>query len=136
MPVTALSVVLAALATYRFTLLVISDALTEPPREAVIKRAYRRQAKRMNMTLEQLAGAEGVVQADRAHDGWKKIVADDDHPPKLAYLITCPWCSSFWLAWPIAAGAVWAPTEWWFQAPAGALAFSAAAGFLAHFASS
>lgn len=133
---TSLSLVLGALATYRLVLLVIADALTEPPREAVIKRAYAKQARRMGTTLDELAGPSAVAQADNTHDGWKKIVADDDHPPKLAYLITCPWCSGVYVAGPVAAAALWAPEASWFQFPAALLAFSAAAGFLANFASS
>ena len=62
-------------------------------------------------------------------------MADDDHPPKLAELITCPWCSSVWLAVPVAAGTLWGGSDWWFRFPAAALAFSAVAGFLAAIAS-
>lgn len=133
---TPLAFVLAALAVYRLSLLVVYDALTERPREAIIRGAYARQAKRMDMTLETLAGKVGMQQADAHRDGWKQVALEDDFPPKLAGLLSCPWCVSPWLAAPVAAGAFWAPAEWWFQYPAGLLACSAVTGFLARFAHS
>lgn len=54
-----------------------------------------------------------------------------EHP--VSYLVTCPWCTSFWV------GAAIAPTAWrlgdtaWFQIPALALAVSYAAGWLSQF---
>lgn len=88
--VTPLVALVAALAVYRLTLLVTSDAVTEPLRER--------------------------------SSGW------------LGELLSCPWCSSMWLAPPVVASAVWWSTgrAWWIAM--GSLAASAVAGFLAEFA--
>lgn len=75
-----------------------------------------------------------LVTADRIFDrprGW----LSERFPRRVRPLLGCPWCASIWLAGPVAAGAFWAGDEWWFQVPAGLLAFSAAAGLLADHAS-
>lgn len=93
--------VLAVLAVYRATLLVVADEITRRPRDWLLRRF----------------GPGHTV----------------------SYLITCPWCSSIWLA-PIVVGtglyADPAPQPgWWWQLGAGSLTASAVAGFLARFAS-
>lgn len=51
---------------------------------------------------------------------------------KVAYLVSCPWCSSFWLAGPVAAVAVRWPRSRLVQAVLLALTASHAAGMLAN----
>jgi hypothetical protein len=106
--VTGTTVVLVLLATYRLALLVSADTITAEVRHAI--------------------------------DNWAAVY-EPDHPAigpswrhGLAYLVHCPWCCSLWLGVPVAAAAVWAPDAWWFQWPALALAGSAAAGYLASYA--
>lgn len=82
---------LAALATFRLTVLVNQDYLTETPRRWLQARL----------------------------------------PEKLAYMIGCPWCASFWLGMPVAVAVVLWPTNRVLIIGLLALALSAAAGLLA-----
>jgi hypothetical protein len=91
--------VLAVLATYRLTLLVVADELTEDLRKPAIAWLDRR-----------------------------------EHF-KLATLIGCPWCASWWIGLPVAWSAHEWGTEWWWQVGALGLAASAVTGLLATFAS-
>lgn len=52
---------------------------------------------------------------------------------KGAYLITCDWCTSLWIAAAAAPLAYWHSTNPWYLIPAIALAFSYIVGFLAQF---
>jgi hypothetical protein len=130
--VTALAAVLGALATYRLALLVTADTLTGPWRESVIRSSYRRDAESRRLTLEEMVGGPAKLsEINRDAEGWKRVVNEDDDAPAVAYLITCPWCSSVYLAVPVAVGAYFGSSSWWFLLPAAALAFSAVAGYLA-----
>lgn len=53
----------------------------------------------------------------------------EDH--LLPYMVTCDWCVSIYTGAAVAAGWGLVGSTLWFQAPAAALAFSYAAGFLA-----
>jgi uncharacterized protein DUF1360 len=103
-----ITVVVFALAVARVTRLVTGDKLTEGPRGRLVDRAWRR-------------WRPAVPVEDRAR-------ADE---PKPAYLLTCPWCASIYVA---AAAAplcwFWGATPWLFI-PALLLAFSQVTGLLA-----
>lgn len=89
--------ILAVLATYRITLLVVADEITRPPRDWLLRRL------------------------------------GPEH--KVSYLITCPWCTALWIAYPVvASGLEWSRT-WWWQLAAGGLAVAGAVGFLSRYAS-
>jgi hypothetical protein len=51
--------------------------------------------------------------------------------PMAAYLLTCPWCVSIWLAIPAAPIIYAYGQHWWLFVPALVLALSAASGWLA-----
>lgn len=89
--------VLAVLACYRLTLLVVADEITSRQRDWLLRRL------------------------------------GPDH--KVSYLITCPWCTSVWLAGPVVwSGLAWS-NGWAWQLAAGTLATAGAVGFLARYAS-
>lgn len=98
-----------ALAVYRLTRLVVEDVLTEPLREKIIGAAYR-------------------VRYGPGH-GIEDHHAGRLDEPKIATLITCPWCASVWVAAGVVVVRRVAPTVW--SPVARLLAFSAAAGMIA-----
>lgn len=111
------ALVVDALAAYRLTRLVTSDRIADAPRDAVVLWAYSR------------AGRGLTIEGDASPGAWSEAVAQDPDPPKLAYLVTCPWCSSWWIGLAVVAMRRLAP-RWW--APmAEALALSAVAGLVA-----
>lgn len=59
-------------------------------------------------------------------------VGEDSRP---AYLLSCPWCSSAYLAPLVLASALWWSDGWGWWLAAGSLAASAVTGFLASYAS-
>lgn len=116
-----LRLVVDALATFRLTKLVTHDTLTLEAREAVIAGAYRR-AGRDEWAEEQMA-AEGPR-------SWQEdVVPNDPDPPKLATLVTCPWCAGAWLALGVVVARRLFPRAW--SAVAEVFALSAAAGLVA-----
>lgn len=114
--------VVDALAAYRLTKLVVDDQLTAEVRDAIIEAAYVAAGRREGV----LADHEGA----RTPGFWAdEIVPNDPDPPKLAFLVTCPWCAGMWVALgTVAAGRI-APKLW--RPLADALATSAAAGLIA-----
>ncbi len=114
-----LAAVLDVLATYRLTRLVVADTLTETPRLYAVLAAYDR-AQRPLPVLDHLGGFKPTG---------NEIVEADDDPPKLAYLVTCPWCSGFYVAIGVTIARAALPRAW--GRVARALALSAAAGLLA-----
>lgn len=115
-----IALLLDALATFRLTKLVTHDTLTVEARESLIAGAYR------------WAGREewGREQLISNCPSWAEdVVPNDCDPPKLAVLVSCPWCSGMWIAIGVVALRRLVP-RWW--APlAKALALSAAAGLTA-----
>jgi len=105
-----------ALAVARLTRLVTADAITAGPRDAAIRLAYRRAGRSADLTEMEEWGSPGDA------------VEADAHPPKLAKLVTCPWCSSFWIAAGVIAARRVAPRQW--DRLARALALSHVAGKL------
>lgn len=109
---------LDALAAYRLTKLVTSDVLTSEVRDGVVLAAYSR------------AGRVLAIDSVQRYPGQcADAVANDADPPKLAVLVTCPWCASFWLGLAVVALRRLFPRLW--GPLAEALAFSAVAGLVA-----
>lgn len=112
--------VIEALCVYRITRLVVEDYLFQVQREAIIRFAYQRKG-----------------HSTGAHvppGGWIRQLEDDDAPPHLAYLITCPWCASMYVAAVVAGlGAIFV-TDWGVAITvAAAFAVSAVCGLIATF---
>jgi hypothetical protein len=103
----AVLLILDALAVVRLTRLAIADTIVAPLRDLLIGTAH----------------APGGA---RALSGEHIIVAAR---PKLAELLGCPWCISFWIAIGVVMFQTLVPTVW--QYPAAILAFSAIPGLLA-----
>lgn len=108
-----------ALATFRLTKLVIDDKLTEPLRARAIGAAYRRVGREAWYRQ-----ALNEVDGDPA-----QVVAQDAEPPKLAYLLTCPWCSGMYVAVAVVAARRLVPRAW--AVSGEVLALSGAAGLAA-----
>lgn len=101
----AILLILDALACFRLTRLVVEDTITQPVRDRLIGRAY----------------ANG-----RNMDGTKMEVAAR---PRLAELLSCPWCASPYVAVLIVALQTFAAGVCLYVSAV--LAFSAVAGLLA-----
>lgn len=100
----AILLALDALAVYRLTRLVVADTITARAREAI--------AGRRPGHSRDLSGMRIVVVAR----------------PRLAALISCPWCVSPYLAAVVVVCQALIPALWIY--PAAVLAFSAAAGLI------
>ena len=109
----AVELLVDTLATYRLTKLVVDDVITETPRDAVIVLAYAAQGRQVPDD-----GCETLAEA---------VHADAD-PPKVAVLLTCPWCAGMWVALGVVVARRLAPRLW--SPLARALGMSAAAGLL------
>lgn len=120
------ALVIDALASYRATKLVVNDQLTAELRDAVVEAAYV-SAGRAYYASTQADWSEGVDLARPG--GWAELVANDPDPPKLAYLVTCPWCSGAYVAAAVVVARRLVPRLW--SPVAEALALSAAAGLIA-----
>lgn len=119
-----IDLVLDGLATYRLTKLVVDDELTREIREGVIERAYTAAGRRE----QQMAGWVGSDDPGSVPGVWTEVVNNDPDPPKIATLVTCPWCAGMWVALGVVAARRVAPRVW---APfAKALAMSATTGLL------
>lgn len=112
-----LDLVIDAVAAYRITRLVTSDTFGDRLRDAVIRWAYD------DPTAEMVE--QGV--ADRR--GWQDYAHADDDPPKVAELVTCPWCAGVWVGFGVVAARRLAPGLW--GPVARALAVSAVAAQIA-----
>lgn len=111
-----LTLAVDALAVARLTHLVVADTITAGPRDFLIRRAYTQ------------ADRADFLEAAEEWESPTEAVATDRHPPKLAKLLTCPWCSSVWLGMGVlvlrkAAPRLWGPLS-------EGLAFSQVAGIL------
>lgn len=105
--------VVDALAAYRLTKLVVDDVITEDLRELAIDVIYATEGRQLDEE-----GCESVSEA----------VHQDPDPPKLAVLLTCPWCAGFWVSFGVVMARRLAPRSW--SPLARALAFSSVAGLL------
>jgi len=111
-PPESTSWIVDALAIARLTRLVTSDVITEPARERLVCWTYRRH------------GDEGEAPAT----GWVDFSGADPDAPKLAKLVTCPWCVSVYLGAAVVVLRRWLPG--WHLIARG-LAASEVAGLLA-----
>lgn len=117
-----------ALAAYRITRLVTKDTITEDLRGRVVRWAYRRAGPRVyEMAADLLKGTPGL-DPQRASD-WPEIVEVDDEPPKLATLVTCPYCVGVYVGFAVLAARRLAPDAW--RATSEALALAAGAALIA-----
>lgn len=115
-PDSALVAGVAGLAVYRATILVVADKLTEPVRRRLVDWLnHRKHGPRPESGLDASA--------------WVTRRYQDPH--RLAYLLQCPWCASYWVALLVTAGTVrWGGcTAWWLVC--GPLAGSGLASILA-----
>lgn len=107
------------LAVYRVTRLVTADTITEPVRWRIIEAAY-----------EAAGRAATWRDATINHGGtWDDVAHEDPNPPKLAVLVTCRWCTGYWVALLAVAARRFAPRAW--EPIARASALSAVAALLA-----
>lgn len=103
----SVTLVVDALALARLTRLVTKDTITEPLRDEWVAEAYER------------SGRDLPPFPDL-----------DPDPPKMAAFITCPWCTSVWLAAGVVAARRLVPSLW--DPVARLLAGSQIAGFIAN----
>jgi hypothetical protein len=89
-----LELLVDGLATYRLTRFATADVLSEPFRQAVLRRV-------------------GVdpPEPDTRPSAQELVEADDD-PPKLATLVTCRWCAGVWIAAGVVVARTAAPRAW------------------------
>lgn len=136
-----------ALATHRLTRLLVTDEITRPARDRVIGHVYRSlglEARGPELAarhrLQPTTAAATAVLPDEptAADWWEqptdaipwsKVVGKDPHPPRLAYLATCPWCAGVYVAAAVTILERRGP-RWW-PPVRSALAIAGAAGILA-----
>jgi hypothetical protein len=104
-----------ALAAFRITRLVVADDITEPPRARVLQAVYA-------------AGDREPPEAVTDGCTWTQAVHQDPAPPKLATLITCPWCAGFYVSIAVVIGRRLAPRMW--RPVARAFALSGVAGII------
>jgi Protein of unknown function (DUF1360) len=130
---TVLDLAVDTAAVYRLTRLVITDEVTRPIRDRIIAAAYRSHS-------TTIAGYRAA--ADLAADlGWSTVadlhaagspgLALDQHPPRTAYLLRCPWCVGIWAAAAVTAARwltprIWAPAAWTLTVSTGPPALTAA----------
>lgn len=121
-----------ALATYRLTRLVTEDTLTLELRERAIAWAYG--ATVVGGTSDRTVNLLNMIERDDlvpldAPDYWQQVMEHDSDPPKVATLVTCPWCTGMWVAFGVVAARRFVPRAW--SPLAKALALSAVAGLIA-----
>lgn len=115
-----------ALAVARVTRLIGEDVLLDGPREKITDWAWRRKYGSAPTSTRNPDGEyRGVMPS------WQVAKKLDAVEPKLAYLITCPWCASIYVGAVAAPLWYWLGTSPWLLVPAAALAFSYITGFLA-----
>lgn len=125
-----LEAVIVALAVYRLTLLVVADELTAPLRDWLVRRLNERKHGPMpTMTPGGYDGPTGDVAYTMDREAWRQRAAIDPH--RLAYLLTCPWCASPYVAAPIVAWTLYGDPGRLSWAILTVAAASAGAGFLA-----
>lgn len=150
---TTLVFVVAALAAYRLTMLVVADEITEPIRDRIIER-YIHPAHELidRPDPQEPKWDSGYPYSAKCRCGlkwvgntWSDVMSEANghvNPhygemttgPKWLILLDCPWCASFWVSIPVAWSAwTFGDRGWWFV-PAMVLAFSAISGIVATFA--
>jgi hypothetical protein len=146
--VTPIVLVVAFLATYSLTLLVVCDKITDRPRQWVLTRisghgySHRSLTGYVctcgHMTLDTHDDPEGGLGAllEHIHDQRQAIATRIPMSKRAAllYLVRCPWCASAYVAVPVVwSGWCFGDRAWWFI-PAAAIGLRAATGAAATYA--
>lgn len=150
---TALVAVVAVLAVYRVTMLVTSDVITKPWRDAIIDRYVHPAHEMICYPVAREPETEGdwpyVAECRCGEkfvgDVWVDVAMEanghtNPHQgemtkgPRWLVLLDCPWCASWWVAVPVSWSAWTFGTRAWWFVPAFALAASAVTGIVAKFA--
>jgi len=97
------------LAVHRLSRLVTVDKLTEGARDGVVELAYDLAGRDAVERARDLA-VRGGVRPELGDVPWSDVARRDPDAPKLAVLVTCPWCAAVWFA---AADGVLGRTRWW-----------------------
>jgi hypothetical protein len=125
-----------ALVAYRLTRLWVSDMLPPLPRvrmwiedrSSAMWGPNRRKAAMLEQDpVGRYSDYPGGERQREADELTRNLYA---HTPPIAYMVTCPWCSGFWISLVVALLASLIPLAVW-AIPAVALAFSAVVGLLA-----
>lgn len=113
--------VIDVLAAYRLTRLVTKDSITAPARGALVEYAYA-----TSRTAPNRPDAAAV--RSWSLRTWAEYALDDKHAPRLAELVTCPWCTGIYVAFGVVFARRFFPRAW--SPVARALAVAAAAAFI------
>jgi hypothetical protein len=146
---------IAALATYRLTMLIVADELTEPWRERLLDRYIHpthELTTRPDAQEPQYVTGSGYAYSAACRCGmrwsgreWADVMSEanghvNEHRgemttgPRWLILLDCPWCASWWVGLPVAwSGWCFGGRGWWLI-PAAALGFSAVTGIIASYA--
>lgn len=130
----ALTLAVAALATYRLTLLIAKDRVSYRPREWVVRRSGRRRHRDIQTDATGhwtcTCGDSGKT-AETAI--WHAQKAPLIKPGPVGYLVECTWCVPIYVAPPVVLSGLLAGDRLWWQLTAGSLAAAAAASILAFY---
>lgn len=152
----SLTFVVAALAAYRITMIVVADELTEPIRTRIVGRyVYQLHEQIIRPSAEQAADDRYGLFRGRCRCGvefegrdWADVASEiNGHTneanragvqmstgPRWLILLDCAWCASMWIAVPVGWSAwCFGDRGWWFV-PASVLAFSAVTGIISTYA--
>ena len=137
---TALTVIVAAAATYSLTLLVVCDKITDRPRQWLLTRISGHGLVGWG-TVAYTCGCGVTTELmddllDHVHEAREQVVQaiPMSKTAALLYLLRCPWCASLYVAVPVAWSAwCFGDRAWWFI-PAAALAFRGFTGAAAQYA--
>jgi hypothetical protein len=151
--VTPLVWLIATLATYRLTMLIVADELTEPWRERLLDRYIHPTHELTTLPSRERPEDSAFPYSAECRCGmrwsgneWADVMAEaNGHVnahrgeqttgPRWLILLDCPWCASVHIGM-IVAWSAWAwGNRWWWVIPAVGLASSAVTGFLATYAS-
>ena len=141
---TPLVFVVAALATYSLTLLVVCDKITDRPRQWLLTRISGHGWSGLRSAYDdesvlchcELWFDDTDELLDHVHGARQQIVETIPMSKQAAllYLFRCQWCASAWVAVPVAWSAwCFGDRAWWFI-PAAALAFRGFTGAAAQYA--
>lgn len=143
-----LTVVLVVGATWRLTLLVVADRITERPRRWLERTGHRTATYVLTPTTDAgyrlwLVRCECRWISDPEHATTNQADADrawSGHRARTAtegwrYVLTCPWCASWWLGLLVVASALTVGDTTAWQAVAVVLTGSAVTGLLSSLAS-
>jgi hypothetical protein len=138
--VSPLVFVVAALATYSLTLLVVCDKITDRPRQWLLTRISGHGLVRSHPAEFHCACLKVTFTqdefVDHVHEARQQVTETIPMSKQAAlmYLFRCPWCSSLYVAAPVAWSAwCFGDRAWWFI-PAAALAFRGFTGAAAQYA--